>query len=735
MVYTAIKTPGVYVNEVSIFPPSVAQVPTAIPAFVGYTEKAEETNGESLFMKTKKISSMVEFVLYFGNGPKLIFDKATGYGVELDANNQVVKAINKQKYFLYDSIQMFFANGGGDCYIVAVEKYKDDGSVALGLTAPATGMQGGVEMLKEVDEPTMIVFPDAVSMTGTDIYTLQQQALQQCADLMDRVGVFDINQADDKTSLLVKVKEFRDNIGMSNLKYGAVYAPWLKVGIKKDVHYRDIKGQIVKAGTAVTIDLKTLVKNFSATDEAAIKGLITALDEVVADNNFIDTNINFYLAAANNSAYRPAGFSGLVPLPSVPAAFDLLYQSVNNKIAEAEVEPAATQPAKVTAAATELRKMIRQILHTVVFIDDFGFKNAAFMQNNDVVANTLSQVNYTAALTPDPAIVPNPFDGKVTELLNWDAILVSTAGTVINPISSTALGAAIRVTAPFLGLTFETINLAATGTVNATTALMLTNPLAANESQRIVNLKLAAGKLKDLFTFFNNILLSIDLFGNALERSKEDALLRMWPVYKSIIDKINSDLTLLPPSGAMAGIYARVDNERGVWKAPANVSVTYAKGTLVNITDNIQDGLNVDVDAGKSVNAIRVFSGKGTMVWGARTLAGNDNEWRYIPVRRFFNMVEESVKKSTSWAVFEPNDANTWVKVKSMIENFLTLLWRQGALAGAKPEEAFFVEVGLNKTMTFVDILEGRMIVKIGMAAVRPAEFIILEFSHKIQTS
>ena len=98
-------------------------------------------------------------------------------------------------------------------------------------------------------------------------------------------------------------------------------------------------------------------------------------------------------------------------------------------------------------------------------------------------------------------------------------------------------------------------------------------------------------------------------------------------------------------------------------------------------------------------------------------------------------MVEESVKKSTSWAVFEPNDANTWVKVKSMIENFLTLLWRQGALAGAKPDDAFFVEVGLNKTMTYIDILEGRMIVKIGMAAVRPAEFIILEFSHKIQVS
>ena len=123
------------------------------------------------------------------------------------------------------------------------------------------------------------------------------------------------------------------------------------------------------------------------------------------------------------------------------------------------------------------------------------------------------------------------------------------------------------------------------------------------------------------------------------------------------------------------------------------------------------------------------------MVWGARTLAGNDNEWRYVPVRRFYNMVEESVKKASSAFVFEPNDANTWVKVRSMIENFLFLQWRDGALQGAKPEDAFFVKVGLGQTMTALDILEGRMIIEIGMAVVRPAEFIILKFSHKMQTS
>ena len=142
--------------------------------------------------------------------------------------------------------------------------------------------------------------------------------------------------------------------------------------------------------------------------------------------------------------------------------------------------------------------------------------------------------------------------------------------------------------------------------------------------------------------------------------------------------------------------------------------------------------MNVDPNAGKSVNAIRGFTGKGFLVWGARTLAGNDNEWRYIPVRRLFITVEESVKKATQAYVFEPNDANTWTKIKSMIENYLFQLWRNGAMLGTKPEHAYYVSVGLGKTMTNQDILEGRMIIEIGMAPVRPAEFIILRFSLKM---
>jgi phage tail sheath protein FI len=206
-------------------------------------------------------------------------------------------------------------------------------------------------------------------------------------------------------------------------------------------------------------------------------------------------------------------------------------------------------------------------------------------------------------------------------------------------------------------------------------------------------------------------------------------------LYNFVQSELEEHYLVLPPSGAVTGVYAGTDTDRGVWKAPANVSLTDVIEPAVKIDNTTQDSLNVDVTSGKSINAIRAFSGKGTLVWGARTLEGNSNEWRYISVRRFFIMVEESVKKSTYWAVFEPNDANTWVKVRGMIENYLTQKWREGALAGSSPQEAFYVKCGLGTTMTFQDILEGLMNVEIGMAAVRPAEFIVLKFSHKVQTS
>lgn len=212
------------------------------------------------------------------------------------------------------------------------------------------------------------------------------------------------------------------------------------------------------------------------------------------------------------------------------------------------------------------------------------------------------------------------------------------------------------------------------------------------------------------------------------------ALLQLSPSFSQLIGEIKTQMNLLPPSSAMAGVYTMVDNERGVWKAPANVSLSSVTQPAVDITHAEQEDLNV-TPQGKSVNAIRSFVGEGTLVWGARTLDGNSLDWRYIQVRRTILMLEESIKLASKAYVFEGNTANTWTTMKGMISNFLMGIWKRGGLAGTSPESAFDVSVGLGETMTPEDILEGILRITIRVALVRPAEFIEITFQQKMQES
>jgi phage tail sheath protein FI len=206
------------------------------------------------------------------------------------------------------------------------------------------------------------------------------------------------------------------------------------------------------------------------------------------------------------------------------------------------------------------------------------------------------------------------------------------------------------------------------------------------------------------------------------------------PLYAQIIKEMRMSLNLLPVSAAMAGVYTLVDNSKGVWKAPANVSIATAVSPTVNISHEEQEDLNVPIN-GKSVNAIRFFTGEGIKVWGARTLDGNSLDWRYINVRRTMIMLEESVKNAAKAYVFEANVAATWVNVKSMISNFLNGIWKRGGLAGAIPDDAYSVSVGLGETMTSEDVLEGVMRITVLVALVRPAEFIEITFQQQMQKS
>lgn len=224
---------------------------------------------------------------------------------------------------------------------------------------------------------------------------------------------------------------------------------------------------------------------------------------------------------------------------------------------------------------------------------------------------------------------------------------------------------------------------------------------------------------------------------NSKPSSKEEihqTLLAIHPLYKAILQSVREHLNLLPPSGGMAGIYSMIDNTIGVWQSPANVSMGSVVKPAVNITNDEQEDLNVPLD-GKAVNAIRTFPGKGPLVWGARTLDGNSQDWRYISVRRTVIFIEQSIKYASEAYVFAPNTASTWTNLKALINNFLTNVWQQGALAGATAEDAFSVNVGLGATMTPVDILDGIMRISVKIAVTRPAEFIVITFQQKMQSS
>ncbi len=192
----------------------------------------------------------------------------------------------------------------------------------------------------------------------------------------------------------------------------------------------------------------------------------------------------------------------------------------------------------------------------------------------------------------------------------------------------------------------------------------------------------------------------------------------------TVFDPLDKKNIAIPPSGSVLGVYARSDNTRGVHKAPANEVVRGCVGLDCQFNKGEQDILNP-----KGVNLIRSFPGQGIRVWGART-ASSDGSWKYVNVRRLFIFIEETIKQNTSWAVFEPNDEVLWVRVQRTISIFLDGLWREGSLAGAAPEEAFFVNIGRD-TMTQDDIDNGRLVCVIGVAPVKPAEFIIFRISQK----
>ncbi|MVM33501.1 phage tail protein [Spirosoma sp. HMF4905] len=644
---------------------------------------------------------------------------------------------------------MFYANGGGRCFIISVGLYP---ASAVGIKSD--DIANGLAELEKEDEPTIILLPDAVSVDKGP-YALQQTALGQCATLKDRVAICDLVKTTDFVAFDKEIANFRTSIGINDLKYGAAYGPWINANIQRQIWRRNLSLKRDGIGTDIQLeslttdaDILNLIRDIKLVEQAST----SVINGVTAITGSADKTLDDSLQAALDAYRATNDASTAAQLVTALQQFTGLTLSVLQAIQSLNEQP------DVAGSKFEIKKTIASYLkgstlnnsittlvsHSVLQGANAAAKTAAQKAADD--AKTAADDAKTAAdkaktdADADPANAGLAVDAKAkadakiaADQVKADAdaylaaITISSAAPIANVVQT---GATLDATAKLLGFADGATLLKDVSQKAAVTAQY---PATVDSLKKRADVIEGAAyfALTDALQMISSIQSSI----NEFEKSLNDTLLAAFGKFKELVNKGGEALNQLPPSGAVAGIYAKTDNERGVWKAPANVSLNAVISPMVKVSQTQQGAYNVDVNAGKSINIIRAFPGKGTLVWGARTLAGNDNEWRYVPVRRLFNFIEESVKKATEQFVFEPNDANTWVKMQSMIENFLTTLWRQGALQGVKPEHAFYVAVGLGKTMTALDILEGRMNLEIGLVAVRPAEFIILKFSHKMAES
>jgi uncharacterized protein len=647
------KAPGVFVEEIRPFPLSIAQVETAIPAFIGYTANAGKEQAETLVNKPVRIGSMVEYGVLFGAAPS--HDIAA---VHLTNANQVSSIAFHRRYYMYESLRMFYANGGRNCYIISV----GDFTQAIELA----DFQRGLEALALIDDPTLLLAPDAVGLAPGDMYTLYQTMLMQCNSLKDRFSILDL-QEDGNIDWRVAVSDFRKGIGTHALRYGAAYTPWIQASSQQAVAFSDFHDKLYRQGSLMA--LSALVP---ATNREAI-ALANRLADLSADIRRIGTELNALKGGA-------AGVSEQT---------DSLFNALK----------AAKTDAQNNKALNALLSFSIQCLDLL----------------RDIAEHETPKGNGSIRLS-DQA-VPGSLQHELHQLL----------GNTLNSLAGTL--------STMIGDRYPSLKGRVTGIYSNTGIKIPENShtyytIGTDNKSRIAPHLTDISKL--LFTL-NGAIESAMQLAKSIYEVVETAAKNMIPELQAIMDAVEKAIYTIPPSGGVAGVYARTDADRGVWKAPANAALNHAIALKTVIDDNMQGDLNVHTDTGISINAIRRFPGKGVLVWGARTLAGNDNEWRYVSVRRFVNMVEESTIKGIQPFVFEPNDANTWRRVRSMVENFLTLQWRSGALAGAKPTEAFFVRVGLGHTMTAQDILEGIMHIEIGLAVLRPAEFILVRISQKAQ--
>lgn len=646
-----VHTPGVYIKEKSVLSTSIDEVLTAVPLFIGYTAYAQKD--------PIRITSMDEFESAFGE------NYTPHFTVKVNTTtNEVDSLVPDKRFFLYDTLSLYFKNEGGPCYVKS--STTDTYDTVTSITNFNDFFDEGIDTADTLDEVTLILIPDLHlqfknddnELSSVDESIVYQKTISQlinkCGELQDKFAILDFHQPD---SLADHIRGLITP-DANKLKYGAIYYPWLKNTVTHQVTFSDLSldvlsGSLIESEViAIHYDLTTLALFF---DDHSKEVYDQLKSEITA-----------------NSSANVINFSKIIKLLyGIIVRFDIAsnpahpyFNTQPNSYGRLLKNPVLKEYVKALQSNSYLIENIKKL---------YRFKGI----------NT-SNIDYNAVGFPGPA----------------------------NPFSSAWLNNSDDNYSGHQDVEIDT-SLLPDYTINSKTIVEITNDL-------------DTGEWVDLDIIFS----SLEGLREAAYHQKQELEKQLFindPVYTNIQATVENYMKQIPSQGAVAGAYCKNDKERGVWKSPANIAIQSIEKPTTEVTNGMQDLLNVDASTGKSINVIRSFTGKGPLIWGARTLAGNDSEWRYIAVRRFFNFAEETIKKALFDLVFEPNNKRTWVKIKAIAISFLVKQWRAGALAGATMEEAFFVEVG-NETTTPEEILEGKINIKIGIAVARPAEFIVIQF-------
>lgn len=736
------KTPGVYIVENNAFPNSMFQVPTAVPAFIGYTHTAM-INDISLYQQPTRLNSMAEYLSFFGGPPEPQFkiiplaardgpSPLSAQGVALPPELPIAKftvasptgseeyelvQLNKA-FALFSAMRLFFLNGGGECYVTSIGTYDGD-------RIEADAMIRAISRLRKQPEPTMLVVPETTRLPRQDAAKVHNAMLKHCGtDMKNRFAILDIHggylaQTNPRGD---PIEVFRNDIGGDDLGYGAAYYPWLDSTLyqSRDFTYENI--DFDSRETFIEL-LKRSVPNST---------------EIAAEIDRIGTPV----LTGDFAIMVPSGATVVLGVDDISAkdetsnAAKLIYEIDGDALGMCGqlVLSGTKGPALTTFTQQELETGQVSFIHDPALGAAGQFDLAVKDETGTVteprkiviIAGTavmnLKDVALGKTIVIDVAKDHSGSDPSSVTLLDADPVEIAKEGNATGEMAETK-------TVPKVGVW----SVGPGGRVTFAPVADFTG------SQATVRYTLSVdGVVQGPFEI--KVLLEADqtdrAFVEVSAKTTIDKTMRATvPLYADVMNAITSYMNVLPPAAAMAGIYTELDSSRGVWKAPANVAVRAVSGPMVTIGHQEQEDLNVSPTTGKSINAIRSFANEGTLVWGARTLDGNSLDWRYVNVRRTMIMLEQSIQLGAKAFVFEPNTANTWGTIRSGIENFLTEVWKQGGLAGAVPADAFSVHIGLGESMTSQDILDGVMRFTVLVAISRPAEFIEITFQQQMQKS